>query len=111
MTELCGKYDGMGQCGKCSRLRSVRCGECVTKMKNASSGGCVVRTQYPRQSLTSSNTHPKGVTGGTDNEVTVVSKTKKMFDALSSPSTKKSSSITSKFGKTYFAGKVGEILI
>ena len=64
VAELCEKYDGVGQCGKCSRLRSVRCGECTIKIKNASSGGCVVRTQFPRQSLTSSNTHPKGGSGG-----------------------------------------------
>ena len=109
VAELSSRYDSVGQCGKCSRLRSVRCGECTLKLKSANSGECVVRPrEFPKQSLTltSSNTHHKGGRRGTVSEVTAISKTKKMVDVLSSPS-KNSPSITSKFGKLYFAGKEG----
>mgnify|MGYP007022724417 CR=1 FL=1 len=110
VAELSSRYDGVGQCGKCSRLRSVRCGECTLKMKSANSGESVVR-QFPKQSvtLTTSNTHHKGGRSGTSStisEVTAISKTKKMVDVLSSPSNI-SPTISSKFGKLYFAGKEG----
>ena len=54
VAELCGQFDVRSSCGKCSKLKYVRCGECVSKQSLKRSA---------QISLTSSNTHTKGDNG------------------------------------------------
>ena len=64
VAELCGKFDEVWQngCEKCSKLRSVRCVDCVKKMKygDANGGPSDVRTRFTKWTKPSEFTHTEG---------------------------------------------------
>ena len=124
MAELCGKFDDVWQngCVNCSKLRSVRCVDCVKKMKygDVNGGPSDVRTRFRKWTKPSDFTHTKGgnkwnqlkfeVTTDVQEEIKINEGDifKKNFAVQSSPTLKRDEHLSkSKVRNTYFVGKEG----
>ena len=121
VAELCGKFDDVWKngCLKCSKLRSVRCVDCIKKIKYGDDNGgpSDVRTQFRKWSKPSYFTHTKGgnkwsqqfeVTTDVHNENKEGDIFQKNFAVQSSPTLRRDEQITKpEVRNTYFVGKEG----